>query len=106
MAVPCFRFGPALLTTFLTLADRRTVMLRNSILVLAGLATVGGVLVANPENAWARRRCCCGGGYGGGYGGSYYGTSYGTSYYGGANYGPQTYDGTTAAPAPADGTVP
>jgi len=78
-------------------------MLRNSILVLAGLATVGGVLVANPQDAWARRRCCCGGGYGGGY---YGGSNYGTSYYGGtsANYGAQTYDGT--APAPADGAVP
>ena len=79
-------------------------MLRNSILVLAGLATVGGVLVANPENAWARRRCCCGGGYGGGYYGSNYYGSYGTNYYGSsANYGPQTYDGTAPAPGP-DGT--
>jgi hypothetical protein len=75
-------------------------MLRNTILVLAGLATVAGALVANPQNAWARRRCCCGGSYGGYYGSSYYGSSgYGYS----AAY-PQTYDGGTAVPAPADGT--
>jgi hypothetical protein len=78
-------------------------MLRNSILVVAGLAAAAGVLVATPQNASARHRCWRGGYYGGYYGSSYYGSS---AYYGGSTANPQTYDGTAPAPAPADGAVP